>query len=111
MFLDEYDDEIFTKRMYRAIAEEAREDGHKAGWEDGHKAGWEDGHKEGHTEGRKDGRKEGRTEALEQINHLNQSLIRDGRQEDLLKSFSDPDFQKELLKEYGLLDQDSSQTT
>ena len=111
MFLDEYDDEIFTKRMYRAIAEEAREDGHKAGWEDGHKAGWEDGHKEGHTEGRKEGRKEGRTEALEQINHLNQSLIRDGRQEDLLKSFSDPDFQKELLKEYGLLDQDSSQTT
>ena len=99
MFLDEYDDEIFTKRMYRAIAEEAREDGHKAGWEDGHKAGWEDG------------RTEGRAEALEQINHLNQFLIRDGRQEDLLKSFSNPDFQKELLKEYGLLDQDSSQTT
>ena len=96
MFLDEYDDEIFTKRMYKAIAEEAREDGHKTGWE------------KGHTEGRMEGRMEGRTEALEQINQLNQFLIRDGRQEDLLKSFSNPDFQTELLKEYGLLDQDFS---
>ena len=75
MFLDEYDDEIFTKRMYKAIAEEAREEGHM--------------------------------ETLEQLNRLNQFLLRDGRQEDLLKSVSDVDFQKELLKEYGLFDQNS----
>lgn len=91
MFLDEYDDEIFTKRMYKAIAEEAREDGHKAGWEEGHA----------------EGLKVGLTEAQEQINQLNQFLIRDERQEDLLKSFSDSSFQRKLLKEYGLLDQDS----
>ena len=71
MFLDEYDDEIFTKRMYKAIAEESR------------------------------------AKAQEQINQLNKFLVRDERQEDLLKSFSDSRFQKKLLEEYGLLDQDS----
>ena len=95
MFLDEYDDEIFTKRMYKAIAEEAREEGHKVGLQ------------EGREEGHMEGRMEGRMETLEQLNRLNQFLLRDGRQEDLLKSVSDVDFQKELLKEYGLFDQNS----
>ena len=62
-------------------------------------------------EAMEEGRKEGRIETLEQLNRLNQFLLRDGRQEDLLKSFSDADFQKELLKEYGLFDQNSAQTT
>lgn len=106
MFLDEYDDEIFTKRMYKAIAEEAKESGMNEGREEGFKTGLEEGLKVGREEGLKTGLEEGlRTgcdTAWEILNRLNQFLLRDNRQEDLLKSISDPAFQKKLLKEYGL---------
>lgn len=103
MFLDEYDDEIFTKRMYKAIAEEAREEG----WSTGNKAGLEAGRKAGLEAGLEAGLKAG----TEKINCLNQFLLRDNRQDDLLKSISDPDFQKQLLEEYSLFSQDSSSST
>ena len=38
----------------------------------------------------------------EQINKLNQCLLTNNRFDDLKRSISDPDFQKQLLKEYGL---------
>ena len=38
----------------------------------------------------------------EQINKLNQRLLTDNRFDDLKRSISDPDFQKQLLKEYRL---------
>lgn len=38
----------------------------------------------------------------EQINKLNQCLLTDNRFDDLKRSISDPDFQKQLLKEYRL---------
>lgn len=91
MFLDEYDDEIFTKRMYQAIAQEAREDGYK----DGHESGFKDGHESGYKDGQ------------EKVNRLNQFLLRDGRQEDLMRSISDSVFQKELLIEYGLVNREA----
>ena len=38
----------------------------------------------------------------DQINKLNQRLLTDNRFDDLKRSISDPDFQKQLLKEYRL---------
>lgn len=49
---------------------------------------------------RLDGKAEGKAEGKAGINKLIQALIRDNRQEDLLRSTIDSDFQEELLKEY-----------
>ena len=49
-----------------------------------------------------DGKIEGRAEVREEINELNQCLIRDKRIEDLQKSTTDQDYQNSLLAEYGI---------
>ena len=41
----------------------------------------------------------------EKINKLNQKLLEDNRDEDLKKSFSNPDFQHQLMVEYGIVDE------
>ena len=41
----------------------------------------------------------------EKINKLNQKLSEDNRDEDLKRSFSDPDFQHQLMVEYGIIDE------
>ncbi|MDO4338553.1 MAG: hypothetical protein Q4C91_10795 [Eubacteriales bacterium] len=76
MFLDEYDDELFTKRMYENIAKESAEAGRKAGMEAGQKA----------------------------INTLATCLLDDKRQDELMRSFTDSALQKKLLREYHLLE-------
>lgn len=48
------------------------------------------------------GREQGEQLEKEQINKLNQCLLTDNRFDDLKRSISDHDFQKQLLKEYGL---------
>lgn len=48
------------------------------------------------------GREQGEQIGKEQINKLNQCLLTDNRFDDLKRSISDPDFQKQLLKEYDL---------
>ena len=48
------------------------------------------------------GREQGEQIGKEQINKLNQRLLTDNRFDDLKRSISDPDFQKQLLKEYRL---------
>ena len=48
------------------------------------------------------GRKEGRKEAETELNALTLALIRQGRVTDLEKAASDPEFQKQLLNEFGL---------
>lgn len=48
------------------------------------------------------GRAQGEQIGKEQINKLNQRLLTDNRFDDLKRSISDHDFQKQLLKEYGL---------
>lgn len=80
MFLDEYDDELFTKRMYEHFARECRETSWNDGWNDGREAG------------------------KDVINTLARLLIEDNRQDELIKSFTDASFQKELLKEYHLME-------
>ena len=47
-------------------------------------------------------KEEGREEGRNVINSLVQMLIQDGRLDDLKKSTEDQDFQKQLIKEYGL---------
>ena len=47
-------------------------------------------------------RLEGKAEGKAGINKLIQVLIRDNRQEDLLRSASDPVYQEELLREYRI---------
>ena len=49
------------------------------------------------------GKTEGKAEERIIINNLNSLLLKDNRQEDLIKSLSDPEFQNQLLKEYGLI--------
>ncbi len=51
---------------------------------------------------RSEGRAEGRSEGINVINKLGSALIQDNRLEDLRRSFVDPEFQRELLREYGL---------
>lgn len=41
-------------------------------------------------------------QGIEKINILNQKLILDGRNDDLIRSCKDKEFQKQLLEEYGL---------
>ena len=48
------------------------------------------------------GREEGQDMERERINSLNELLKKDNRLDDLFRSFSDKEFQKELLKEYNL---------
>ena len=54
------------------------------------------------AEGVEIGLEQGRTERLEKINILNQKLIMDKRNDDLLRSFKDKEFQKKLLEEYNI---------
>ncbi len=85
---------------------DAREEGYEEGREAGIQKGIEEGRKEGREEGREEGRKEGREigrkETLNMVNQLNQTLIAEGRFEDLKRSLEDEEYQDELLKEHGL---------
>lgn len=51
---------------------------------------------------RLDGKAEGKAEGKAVINMLIQALIRDNRQEDLIRSATDQEFQEELLREYSI---------
>lgn len=58
---------------------------------------------EGRAKGLEEGRKEGIKEGTTQINALNVKLAEVGRVDDIVKSSSDQEYQKQLLKEFGLL--------
>ena len=49
-----------------------------------------------------DGIEQGIEQGIEKINVLNQKLILDGRNDDLIRSCKDKEFQKKLMEEYGL---------
>ena len=79
MCLTEYDEE----RVLAAIREEV----------------WADGLEQGLEQGRSEGLELG----MDKINILNQKLIADNRNDDLIRSFNDSEFQQMLLREYGLI--------
>ena len=90
MYLEEYDEE----RHKRTIREEGYEDGIEAGKATGFEAGKTSGFEAGQTAGIETGEN--------RINTLNGLLLKDNRQEDLVRAVSDAEFSKKLLKEYGL---------
>lgn len=82
MYLEEYDEE----RHKRTIREEGYEDGFEAGKATGFEAGKTAGIETGEN----------------RINALYGLLLKDNREEDLVRAVSDAEFRKKLLKEYGL---------
>lgn len=50
-----------------------------------------------------DGLEQGLELGMDKINILNQKLIADNRNDDLIRSFNDSEFQQMLLREYGLM--------
>lgn len=63
---------------------------------------WNDHRMSGVIEGKKEGKIEGKKEGKEIINQLNICLIKDGRQDDLIRAASDSVYQEELIEYYGL---------
>ena len=61
----------------------------------------QDGRSEGWSEGQIEGQIKGKREGINIINLLNQKLLQDNRQEDILRSVTDPEIQKKLLAEYA----------
>ncbi len=57
---------------------------------------------DGFEQGRKIGQEEGREEERERLNRLGIMLEEAGRVNDLLRSMKDPDYQRQLLEEFGL---------
>lgn len=55
-------------------------------------------------QGEAKGRAEGKAEGMNLLNSLMKLLIRDNRYDDLKRAVEDPDYQKELIKEYGIIE-------
>ena len=53
-------------------------------------------------EGRARGRVEGREEGMEYLNQLNKYLLKSKRYNDLERATEDIEYQKKLLKEFGI---------
>ena len=70
--------------------------------EDAKRLGMEEGRKKGIEEGKKEGREEGRELGQANVNRLNQMLLADQRFDDLKRSVTNRDFQKQLMEEYGI---------
>ena len=64
--------------------------------------GLQEGREAGLREGRETGLREGRAEERNRINQLNVKLAEFHRTEDILKAATDEEYQKKLLKEFGL---------
>ena len=62
----------------------------------------EDAKEEGLMEGRAQGRAEGREEGMEYLNQLNKYLLKSKRYNDLERATEDIEYQKKLLKEFGI---------
>ena len=82
MILTTYDKDLYEK----TLKEDAREEGRK----------------EGRTEGRKEGFKAGRTETRKELNQLTICLLNSKRYNDLEHAAKDIEYQKKLLKEFGI---------
>ena len=65
--------------------------------------GMKDGMQQGMQQGMKQGIQQGVQQGEHSINSLILCLAELGRTSDIIKSASDPEYQKKLLKEFGLL--------
>ena len=57
---------------------------------------------DGRRAGLKEGRKEGRKEGKELVNRLHEHLLDENRLNDLRRALKDPEYQEQLMKEYGI---------
>lgn len=98
----------YTERAYAQLVELSADEEKRLEYEQRQKAIRDQlhirnsGFREGRREGFELGVAEGISEGQKRINMLNQKLIADGRNDDLIRSFEDSEFQAKLLKEYGL---------
>ena len=58
-----------------------------------------EGERQGRIEGERQGRIEGERQGINNINTLNNILIKAGRLDDLTRATSDPDYQRKLMAE------------
>ena len=68
--------------------------------------GIEKGIAQGEARGIAKGISQGISQGIEEINALYQCLLADNRMEDIQKAIMDTDYQKELLQEYGIGEQE-----
>lgn len=87
MILTTYDKDLYEKTLKENAREEGRE--------------------EGLMEGRARGRVEGREEGMEYLNQLNKYLLKSKRYNDLERATEDIEYQKKLLKEFGIESNDT----
>ena len=71
--------------------------------QDGIKDGMQQGMQQGIQQGIQQGMQQGMQQGEHSINSLILCLAELGRTSDIIKSASDPEYQKKLLKEFGLL--------
>lgn len=93
---------IRDRNMILKTAQHRFEKGLQEGREAGLREGRETGLREGRETGLREGRAEGRAEERNRINQLNVKLAELQRTEDILKAATDEEYQKKLLKEFGL---------
>lgn len=75
----------------------------QAGYDKGYGMGMQDGKKDGMQQGMQQGIQQGMLQGEHSINSLILCLAELGRTDDIIRSASDPEYQKKLLKEFGLL--------
>ena len=78
------------------------ERGIEKGIAQGEARGIEKGIAQGEARGIAKGISQGISQGIEEINALYQCLLADNRMEDIQKAIMDTDYQKELLREYGI---------
>ena len=59
-----------------------------------------------YEDGLTEGLTEGRTEGINLAHRLTELLIETGRQEDVLRAFQDKQFCRELMMQYGLIEEE-----
>lgn len=98
--------QFFIKRMCEALnriiqdqIEEKIRKSLQAGYDEGYGIGMQDGIKDGMQRGMQQGMQQGE----HSINSLILCLAELGRTSDIIRSAADPEYQKKLLKEFGLL--------
>ena len=113
MMFEQYMQE-YVQEHADEIREEARAEGLEQGLQEGRAEGLEQGRTEGLKQGRTEGLEQGRTEGLKQgieqgreetmtrLNKLNASLLSANRLSDLQRALQDPEYQKQLLQEFGI---------
>lgn len=74
--------------------QQLKEDAIREGRAEGKRLGWK--------EGRIQGRIQGQRQAVHSLNELNRKLLEEGRTEDLFRSLQDINYQKKMMKEYGI---------